>query len=71
MAQKVLNSAGVSTTKDGKTKALFFISSRQAENLARAAIDGNSDKKELQEMLANDPPSILRYSVVWWQKIQN
>lgn len=55
MAQKVLNSAGVSTTKDGKTKALFFISSRQAENLARAAIDGNSDKKELQDMLANDP----------------
>ncbi|NMA54973.1 MAG: type I-E CRISPR-associated protein Cas7/Cse4/CasC [Firmicutes bacterium] len=54
LAQKTLNSAGVSTTKDGKTRALFFISSKQAEKLAQAAIAGDKTKKELQELLKKD-----------------
>lgn len=55
LAQNVLSTAGVSTTSDYKTKALFFISSKQAEKLARAAIYGSTNKKELQEMLKSDP----------------
>lgn len=53
-AEKVLNSAGVST-KDKKAKALFFISSKQADKLAHAAIEGEGNKAKLQELLKNDP----------------
>ena len=55
MAKKVLSLSGVTTTKDYKTKALFFISSKQAEKLAHAALDGNTNKNELQEILNSDP----------------
>lgn len=55
LAEKVINSAGISTTKDHKAKALFFISSKQAEKLARAAINGDTTKGELQEMVGSDP----------------
>lgn len=55
MAKKVINSAGITTTKDYKTRALFFISARQAVELAQAALAGNTDKKELQEMLKRGP----------------
>ncbi len=54
MAKKVLSLSGVTTTKDYKTKALFFISSKQAEKLAHAALDGNTNKNELQEILNSD-----------------
>lgn len=55
LAKQVLNNAGVTTTADFKTKALFFISSKQAEKLAQAALEGNKNKKELQEILSSDP----------------
>lgn len=55
MAEEVLNSAGVRTTKEYKTRALFFISSKQADKLARAALVGNESKKELHDMLTSDP----------------
>ncbi|HZK27254.1 MAG TPA: type I-E CRISPR-associated protein Cas7/Cse4/CasC [Thermoclostridium sp.] len=54
LAEKTLNSAGVST-KDKKARALFFISSKQADKLAQAAIEGEKSKMELQELLKDDP----------------
>lgn len=54
MAEKAINDAGVKT-KGGKTEALFFISSKQAENLAKAAIEEDVEKAELQKMLKEDP----------------
>lgn len=56
LAEESLNKAKIST-KDGKVKALFFISDKQAENFAKASLDGIKDKKILQEIL-NDNPSI-------------
>lgn len=50
LGKKVLNSAGVKTTK-GKANALFFIGEKQAKTLAQAAIDGVGDKKSLQALL--------------------
>ncbi len=55
LAEKVINSAGVSTTKDQKARALFFMSSQQAYKLAQAAIAGETTKAELQLLLKNDP----------------
>lgn len=55
LAKKVLNAAGVSTTKEQKTKALFFMSSKQADKLAQAAIAGETARAELQESLKSDP----------------
>lgn len=57
LANSVLNAAGIST-KDNKAKALFFISSVQAEKLAQAAVDGKvkkEDKKELEALLNAHP----------------
>lgn len=54
MADTTLNDAKVST-KDNKVKALFFISRIQARNLAKASIEGNKDRKELQEILNQNP----------------
>lgn len=66
MAVKVLTEAGVKTkeekakkTKDGedtevkavKAEALFFISAKQAENLATLAVNGNYDKKSAKAAL--------------------
>lgn len=55
LAEEVINSAGVSTTKDQKARALFFMSSKQADKLAQAAVEGVATKAELQELLKNDP----------------
>jgi CRISPR system Cascade subunit CasC len=51
LAEKAINAAKVST-QDSEARALFFISSKQAENLARLIL-GNEDpsKKEAQEAL--------------------
>lgn len=54
LAEKTFNAAGV-TTKDKKARALFFISSKQAGNLAEAATKGDTNKANLQELLKNDP----------------
>jgi CRISPR system Cascade subunit CasC len=51
LAEKIINQAGV-TTKDSEAKALFFMSSKQAENLAHMALmDPLPGKKEVQEAL--------------------
>lgn len=55
MAKKVINGAGVKTGKDDKAKALFFLGRKQAEKLADAAIQGVTDKKELQNILRDNP----------------
>ena len=55
LAEQTLNAAGVTTTKDQKVRALFFMSSKQAEELAQAAVEGGRSKAELQELLKNDP----------------
>ncbi|MFB0918617.1 MAG: type I-E CRISPR-associated protein Cas7/Cse4/CasC [Clostridiaceae bacterium] len=54
MADTTLNDAKVST-KDGKVKAMFFISRIQAQNLAKASIEGIKDRKELQAILNQNP----------------
>ena len=56
LAESVINQAGIST-KDHKAKALFFMGNKQAENLARAALAGQTDKRVLQEII-NDNPNI-------------
>lgn len=53
MAEETLNKAKIST-KDQKAKALFFLSDRQAEKLAQASIEKNTDKNYLQELLKED-----------------
>lgn len=62
-ANKIINAAGVETTNkkkkdkdadDGSTpkaKALFFMSTKQADNMADLAIRGEYNKKEAQEAL--------------------
>lgn len=54
LAEETLNKAKIST-KDQKVKALFFISNKQATDLAQAALDGIKDKKILQEILRDNP----------------
>ena len=53
MAEKTLNAAKIST-KDQKAKALFFISDKQADKLAKASIDQIADRKILQGILNED-----------------
>ncbi|MGI6169957.1 MAG: type I-E CRISPR-associated protein Cas7/Cse4/CasC, partial [Christensenellales bacterium] len=54
LAEKIINQAGVST-KDAEAKALFFMSSKQAENLAHMALmDPLPVKKEVQKALNAD-----------------
>lgn len=52
--EKMFKTLKIETTK-GKTKALFFISSKQAENLAQASIEDNATKKDLQAILKAEP----------------
>ncbi|WP_350343192.1 type I-E CRISPR-associated protein Cas7/Cse4/CasC [Proteinivorax tanatarense] len=54
LAEKVLNAAKIKT-KDQRAKALFFLGDTQAKKLAEAAINGNEDKKELQQILKDNP----------------
>jgi CRISPR system Cascade subunit CasC len=54
LANETLNSAGVKT-KDNRAKALFFLGENQANALAQAAVDGITDKKELQQKLSDNP----------------
>lgn len=62
MANTVFINAGIKTKGDQKKKneemqaqALFFLGHAQAVQLAKAAIDGVSDKKALQEILHKQP----------------
>lgn len=54
LAEATFNNAGVKT-KEGKAKALFFLGEYQANNLAKAAIDGEKDKKKLKDILSDTP----------------
>lgn len=54
LASDTLDKAGVKS-KDNRLKALFFMGSDQAEELAQATIDGIVDKKELHAILKNNP----------------
>lgn len=53
LAEKTLNAIKIQT-KNQKTKALFFISDKQAEKLAEASVAKNEDKKSLQDILKNE-----------------
>ncbi len=54
LADAVINKAGIKT-KDQKAKALFFMGDIQARELAKAAIEGEADKNQLQEILKINP----------------
>lgn len=55
LANKVLNNAGIKTKND-KNTALLFIGADQAEELAKAALENNEDKKELKKILNKKTP---------------
>lgn len=55
LANETINKANIKT-KDDKVKALFFIGDTQADKLAEAALNGVTDKKELQFILNDHPP---------------
>lgn len=54
LASETFKAAGIGT-KDNKAKALFFLGKSQRDALAQAAIDGEKDKKKLQEILSSNP----------------
>lgn len=54
LANETFKSAGIGT-KDNKAKALFFLGKSQRDALAKAAIDGEKDKKKLQDILSSNP----------------
>ncbi|MFT8703792.1 type I-E CRISPR-associated protein Cas7/Cse4/CasC [Bifidobacterium aquikefiricola] len=53
-AVKVLNNAGVSTGKDNRVKALFFIGYQQAQELAEHAVNEDYDKASLKSILKHN-----------------
>ena len=54
MAEKLFNDAGIKT-KDQKTRALFFLGKKQADQLADAAVRGETDKKKLKQLFCENP----------------
>lgn len=54
LANETFKSAGIGT-KDNKAKALFFLGKSQRDALSQAAIDGEKDKKKLQDILSSNP----------------
>jgi len=54
MAEKLFNDAGIKT-KDQKTRALFFLGKKQADQLADAALRGETDKKKLKQLFSANP----------------
>lgn len=54
LADEIINLAGIKT-KDKRAKALFFLGNDQAEDLAKAAIEGVKDPKVLKEILRDNP----------------
>lgn len=55
MAAATLKNAGISLTKENKARALFFLGDTQANELAKAAIDEEKDKKKLKAILTKNP----------------
>ncbi len=54
MSDDIFN-AGKVKTKDFKAKALFFLGEIQADRLAEAAVNGVTDKKEIQKIFKENP----------------
>lgn len=54
LANETFKAAGIGT-KDNKAKALFFLGKSQRDALAQAAINGEKDKKKLQDILSSNP----------------
>ena len=54
LANETFKAAGIGT-KDNKAKALFFLGKSQRDALVQAAIDGEKDKKKLQDILSSNP----------------
>lgn len=54
LANETFKAAGIGT-KDNKAKALFFLGKSQRDALAKASIDGEKDKKKLQDILSSNP----------------
>ncbi len=54
LSENVINKANIKT-KDQKAKALFFLGNRQAQKLAEAALNENTDKNELQQIIKDNP----------------
>lgn len=54
MAEELINNIGIKT-KDGKARALFFLGDEQAELLAKAAVEGVTDKALLKSYLQSNP----------------
>ncbi len=54
LANETFKAAGIGT-KDNKAKALFFLGKSQRDALAKAAIDGEKNKKKLQDILSSNP----------------
>ncbi|WP_423893600.1 type I-E CRISPR-associated protein Cas7/Cse4/CasC [Filifactor alocis] len=50
MSCSILEAGGIKLS-DNKMKALFFLGCKQAENLAKKAIEGSKEKKEIQMIL--------------------
>lgn len=55
LAKNIIKEAGISL-KDDKTKALFFLGDFQAQKLAEAAINGVTNKKEIEELINGNKP---------------
>ncbi len=55
LSQKAFDAVGISTKKNKKTKALFFLGKKQAKRLAEAVVNGCKDKKELQDIIRSNP----------------
>lgn len=61
LANKTLNTVGIKTKKDKDkitpvVNVLFFLGENQANSLAQAAINNVTDKKQLEEILKDNPP---------------
>lgn len=54
LADETINLAGIKT-KDKRAKALFFLGNDQAEDLAKAALEGVKDPKALKELIRDNP----------------
>jgi CRISPR system Cascade subunit CasC len=54
LAEKMFNDAGIKT-KAHKTKALFFLGKKQAEQIAEAALKETIDKKGIKQIFSDNP----------------
>lgn len=55
MSEGLFNSADIKTTKEHQTKALFFLGKNQAEQLADAALRGETDNNVIKQIFRDNP----------------